>query len=453
MTMGSSVAFSHDGSKIVSGSGDKTIRVWDASTGVEMLPPLRGHDDGLHPSHSRTMDPKLSRGLKTRPFEFGMQTRGRDTPTAARPRHYRLHPSHSRTMDPKLSRGLTTRPFESGMQTRASRCSHRCGATTIGLHPSHSRTMDPKLSRGLDDKTIRVLGCKHGRRDAPTAPGPRRLGYIRRILARWIQNCLGVRRQDHSSLGCKHGRRDAPTAAGPRRIMLHPSHSRTMDPKLSRGPTTRPFESGMQTRASRCSHRCGATTIGLHPSHSRTMDPKLSRGLTTRPFESGMQTRASRCSHRCGATTIYVTSVAFSHDGSKIVSGSDDKTIRVWDANTGVEMLPPLRGHDDYVTSVAFSHDGSKIVSGSNDKTIRVWDANTGVEMLPPLRGHDEVDWMLHPSHSRTMDPKLSRGLTTRPFESGMQTRASRCSHRCGATTIGYIRRILARWIQNCLGV
>ena len=61
----------------------------------------------------------------------------------------------------------------------------------------------------------------------------------------------------------------------------------------------------------------------------------------------------------------YVHSVAFSPDGSKIISGSDDKTIRIWDASTGVEMLPPLQGHEDCVRSVAFSPDGSKIISGS----------------------------------------------------------------------------------------
>ena len=45
-------------------------------------------------------------------------------------------------------------------------------------------------------------------------------------------------------------------------------------------------------------------------------------------------------------------------------------------------MLPPLRGHDDWVRSVAFSPDGSKIVSRSSDKTIRVWDASAGVEIV-----------------------------------------------------------------------
>ncbi|KAF8735858.1 hypothetical protein AX14_001364 [Amanita brunnescens Koide BX004] len=85
-----------------------------------------------------------------------------------------------------------------------------------------------------------------------------------------------------------------------------------------------------------------------------------------------------------------VTSVACSPDGSKIVSGSWDGTIRIWDASTGIEMLPPLRGHDGPINSVAFSPYGSKIVSGSGGKTIRVWDASTGIEMLPPLRGHDQ---------------------------------------------------------------
>jgi WD40 repeat protein len=84
-----------------------------------------------------------------------------------------------------------------------------------------------------------------------------------------------------------------------------------------------------------------------------------------------------------------VSSVTFSPDGSKIVSGSHDKTIRVWDASTGIEMLSPLKGHDDTVFSVAFSPDGSKIVSGSYDKTIRVWDVSTGVKYLSSQQNAD----------------------------------------------------------------
>ena len=82
----------------------------------------------------------------------------------------------------------------------------------------------------------------------------------------------------------------------------------------------------------------------------------------------------------------YVYSVAYSPDGTKIISGSVDKTIKIWDANTGV-CLKTLEGHSEYVYSVAYSPDGRRIVSGSNDKTVKIWDANTGV-CLKTLKGH-----------------------------------------------------------------
>ena len=82
----------------------------------------------------------------------------------------------------------------------------------------------------------------------------------------------------------------------------------------------------------------------------------------------------------------YVYSVAFSPDGTKIISGSMDQTIKIWDANTG-QCLKTLKGHSEYIYSVAFSPDGRRIVSGSNDKTIKIWDANTG-QCLKTLKGH-----------------------------------------------------------------
>jgi len=81
-----------------------------------------------------------------------------------------------------------------------------------------------------------------------------------------------------------------------------------------------------------------------------------------------------------------VTSVAITSDDSKIVSGSWDKTIKIWDLNTG-ELLKTLKGHSDSVSSVAITSDDSKIVSGSIDNTIKVWDLNSG-ELLNTLERH-----------------------------------------------------------------
>jgi WD40 repeat protein len=83
-----------------------------------------------------------------------------------------------------------------------------------------------------------------------------------------------------------------------------------------------------------------------------------------------------------------VLSAASSPDGRRIVSGGWDTRLKVWDADTGEEALT-LRGHTRPVFSVAFSPDGRRIVSGSWDKTLKVWDANTGEETLT-LRGHSD---------------------------------------------------------------
>ena len=71
--------------------------------------------------------------------------------------------------------------------------------------------------------------------------------------------------------------------------------------------------------------------------------------------------------------SCWVFSVSFSPDGSRIVSGSDDKTVRVWDSHTGAELMK-LEGHAGGVRSVDWH--GDKIVSGSDDWTVRVWDVS-----------------------------------------------------------------------------
>ncbi|MDJ0845960.1 WD40 repeat domain-containing protein [Crocosphaera sp.] len=72
-----------------------------------------------------------------------------------------------------------------------------------------------------------------------------------------------------------------------------------------------------------------------------------------------------------------VLSVVVTADGNKIISGSEDKTIKVWDLHRGKE-LRTFTGHSNRVDSVVVTPDGNKIISGSWDETIKVWDLHTG---------------------------------------------------------------------------
>ena len=81
-----------------------------------------------------------------------------------------------------------------------------------------------------------------------------------------------------------------------------------------------------------------------------------------------------------------VTSVAFSPDGMRVASGSDDDTVRLWDVHTG-KLLYTLNGHANMVNSVAFSPDGALMASGDWQGIIRLWDAHSGENHLL-LDGH-----------------------------------------------------------------
>ncbi|KAG9032395.1 hypothetical protein FRB95_001516 [Tulasnella sp. JGI-2019a] len=86
--------------------------------------------------------------------------------------------------------------------------------------------------------------------------------------------------------------------------------------------------------------------------------------------------------------TSSINCVAISPDSKTVVSGSRDCTLRLWDAKTGATIGQPMGGHTAWVKCVAVSPDGATIVSGSRDMTLRLWDARTGAALGPGMEGH-----------------------------------------------------------------
>ncbi|KAF4744417.1 Dynein assembly factor with WDR repeat domains 1 [Perkinsus olseni] len=87
------------------------------------------------------------------------------------------------------------------------------------------------------------------------------------------------------------------------------------------------------------------------------------------------------------AHILPLTNCAFNKSGSKFITGSYDRTCRVWDTMTGDELVS-LEGHRNVVYALAFNNPfGDKIITGSFDKTARIWDAESG-QCLHVLVGH-----------------------------------------------------------------
>ena len=145
-------------------------------------------------------------------------------------------------------------------------------------------------------------------------------------------------------------------------------------------------------------------------------------------FPRTLRVKSGRLSHWPSSEMVIshggpVRSIALSSDGQRIVSGSDDRTIRVWNATTGETVVGPISGHSDWVRSVVFSPDGQHIVSGSDDRTIRVWNATTRETVAGPFTGHSDGSRLWH---SLQMASTLSRAPPIEQFVCGTSRRERR---------------------------
>jgi WD40 repeat protein len=132
-----------------------------------------------------------------------------------------------------------------------------------------------------------------------------------------------------------------------------------------------------------------------------------------------------------------ITAVVYSPDGRQIITASNDKTVKIWDAESGRELWT-LAGHSDWVNAIAYSPDGRRIVSASDDTTIKIWDVESGRE-IRTLSGHsvNVMSVVYSPDGRRNVSGSGDRSLKIWDTETGRVIRTL-TGHSLGVEIVVY---------------
>jgi len=364
-----SCAWSPDGGRLVSGSYDNTLRVWEAESGRCLLT-LVGHQD-LVTSCAWSPD-------------------GRRLVSGAR--------GNLRVWEAESGRCLLTLE------------GHQSWVLSCAWSPDGRR-----LVTGSGDNTLRVWEAESGRclltleghqgrvSSCAWSPDGRRL-----VSGSWDNSLRVWEAESGRCLLTLEGHHDSVSSCA-----WSPDGRRLVSG--SKDNTLRVWEA----ESGRClltlkGHQNSVSSCAWSPDGRRLVSG--SDGETLRVWEA----ESGRCLLTLEGHQSWVSSCAWSPDGKRLVSGSGDNTLRVWEAESG-RCLLTLEGHQNSVLSCAWSPDGSRLVSGSADSTLRVWEAEGG-RCLLTLEGHH--DWVSScvwsPDGSRLVSGSWDNTLRVWEAESGV---------------------------------
>jgi eukaryotic-like serine/threonine-protein kinase len=342
-----SIAFSPDGKRIASGSGDQTLKVWDLATGQECLT-LKGHA-GVIEAVAFSPDGKRIAS-------------GSDDQTA-------------RLWDAATGQPLVTVK------------GHTSVVSSVAFSPDSKR-----IASGGQDQTLRVWDATTGQ------PLMTLKGHTSAVVASVVFTPDGK----HIASGSWDRTVKLWDATTPQESLTLEKHAGSVDSVVfspdgkriasaSRDGTIklRDAVSGHETSALK-GHGSWVQSVAFSPDGARIVGGSGDGTLSVWDAPTGLEVLYFKA-HR-----FHVSSVTFSPDGKRIASGGGDMTVKQWDAVTGQEGLlikarvgrvNGVELNAGPVESVVFSPDGKRIASGSFDQTVKVWDTDTGQEVLT-LKGH-----------------------------------------------------------------
>ncbi|KAI0033900.1 WD40-repeat-containing domain protein, partial [Vararia minispora EC-137] len=382
-----SVAFSPDGTRIVSGSGDKTIRVWDTRTGQLDMPPIEGHIDYVHsvafsPDGTRIVsgsDDKTVRVWNAQTGQLEMPPIKGHTYSV---RSVAFSPDGTRIVSGSEDKTVRVWNARTGQLELSLIKGHTSWVNSVAFSPDGTRIVS-----GSDDQTTRVWNAQTSQLGMSPIQGHTDSVYSVAFSPDGTRIVSGSGDKTIRVWNAQTGQLEMPPIKGRAGLVssvaFSPDGTRIVSSSANGRIHVWNAQTGQFETPPIEGHTSWVSSVAFSPDGTRIVSGSRDETIRVWNAQTGQLAMPPIKGH-----TWVIRSVAFSPDGTRIVSGSDDKTVRVWNAHTGRLGMSPIQGHTDSVYSVAFSSDGTRIVSGSGDKTIRVWNAQTGQLEIPPIKGH-----------------------------------------------------------------
>ncbi len=416
------VAITPDGTRALSASADDTVKIWDLA-GARELATLAGHRASVR-SVAVSRDGKhvvsASDDCTVKVWDLAS---GREVATLTG--HHRwvlavvVTPDGTRVLSGSGDSALKLWDLTSGRDLATLR-GHQDGVWSIAVTPDGTRALS-----GSFDKTVKVWDLASGR-ELLTLKGHRS-----RIWAVTVTPD-GTRAVFSSYKALKvcdltDGRELASFAGHQERVrtaVVTPDGTRVVSGADDRTLMVWDLASS-QARGAVPSHQGEICGLAVTPDGARAVSGSWDRTI-----------RVWDVARACPLATLsdsrdVVTSVAVTPDGTRAVSGCWDKTLAVWDLASG-RQLATLAGHQAEVSSVAVTPDGFRAVSGSWDKTVKVWDLASGRELAILARHEAEVSALaVTPDGTRVISGSENAILLVNALDGG-RTLATLSGHAAG---------------------